>query len=63
MGKDSGFARFCRAEVSTRNFLPHCMRTLLLMSYDGANVNHSLHRYVRDTPSQSCSLGSMTATS
>ena len=42
-------SRFCTSEVSARNFLPHRMRTLYQMSYDGASMNHSLHRYVRDT--------------
>ena len=46
--QDLLYSRVCAAEVSARNCLPHCMRTLLQISYDGAGVNHILHGYVRD---------------
>ena len=38
--------RFCEIDPLAQNFLPHVMRTMLQMAYDGASVNHALHRYV-----------------
>ena len=37
-------ALFCEGEPLASNFLPHIMRTMLQMVYDGASVNYSLHR-------------------
>ena len=44
--RDLMLQRFCDIDPSAQNLLPHVMRTRLQMAYNGASVNHALHRYV-----------------